>query len=303
MSILATAFRLYLDETRPQFVVLSLVLAFLGGGMAFATGSFHAGHVALAALGLTLLHVSVNVLNDYHDFRSGIDLAVERTPFSGGSGLLPAGHIQPGDALRLGVASFLLSVPIGIYFVLERGLVLLPLFLVGAFLVVAYTPLITRIGWGAAEVCAGLGLGTLPVAGIYYILTGRLTAEALYGSIPSGLLVANLLLLNEFPDVDADRLGKRRTLPIQFGKVKAAWVFTSFAAATYIWIFVGVVAGMMPLWALLGCLTLPFALKAARGAFRPDERAGIVPALQANVVVVLATQALLAFGFVLFRVI
>ncbi len=105
-------------ETRPQFLMLSVVLAFLGTAIAWYDGYFHLGHALLAGIGLVLAHISVNTLNDYFDYRSGIDLATKRTPFSGGSGILPAGLLSPAQVLWLGLGSFLLTVPIGIYFVL-----------------------------------------------------------------------------------------------------------------------------------------------------------------------------------------
>ncbi len=293
--------KIYFLETRPQFLLLSLVLAILGTGMAAASGFFNILHAVLAFLGLLLLHISVNILNDYFDYKSGVDLATSRTPFSGGSGFLPNNILSPRSVLFLGLGAFMLAVPIGIYFISVRGLALLPLFLVGAVLVLAYTSLLTRIGGGMAELAAGLGLGTLPVFGIYYILTGHAAGTAVYASIPSGFLVANLLLLNEFPDAEADKIGKRRTLPIILGARGAAVAYSMLTAAVYVWIVMGVVLKLMPAWTLLGCLTLPMAVKAIAGSFASNDMAKLMPALGANVLVVLLTQLLLGIGFALSR--
>lgn len=287
-------------ETRPQFLLLPVVLVFLASAMALNAGRVDLLDAFLACAGLLLLHASVNVLNDYHDFQTGIDQRTRRTPFSGGSGLLPAGRLRAGQALLLGRLCFASAVPIAVYFLLAKGFSLLPLFLVGAFFVVGYTPVLTRVGMGAGEIAAGLGLGTLPVAGTYFILTGTLTAEALYASVPSGFLVLNLLLLNELPDVEADRFGGRRTLPIVLGVRKAAWVYGVVSVGVYVWIAAGVLLGLMPAWTLLGCLTLPAAVRAIRGSFvAPEQPERLLPALGANVFVVLATQAAIAFGYLL----
>jgi 1,4-dihydroxy-2-naphthoate octaprenyltransferase len=291
----------YLLETRPQFLILSLVLAILGTGMAVASGSISFLWAVLAFVGLLLLHISVNTLNDYFDFKSGVDLATRPTPFSGGSGFLPAGKLTAKEVLWIGVGTFMLAVPIGIYFILERGLPLLPLFIVGAVFVLAYTSFLTKIG-GLSELSAGLGLGTLPVFGIFYILTGEATGAALFASIPSGFLVANLLLINEIPDAEADKVGKRKTLPIILGKRGAAMVYSALTILTYVWIAAGVVAGYMPVWTLLGCLTLPMAFKAISGSFKYDDMSKLIPALGANVMVVLLTQLLMGVGFILSRV-
>lgn len=289
----------YFLETRPQFLLLSLILAVLGTGMALANGYFNITHAVLAFLGLLLLHISVNTLNDYFDFKSGVDLATQRTPFSGGSGFLPNKIMTPKAVLWLGLGAFIFAVPIGAYFVSIRGVSLLPLFAIGAVFVLAYTPLLTRIGGGMAEIAAGLGLGTLPVFGIYYILTGQVTGAAIYASIPSGFLVANLLLLNEIPDAEADKIGKRKTLPIVIGPKGAAVVYAALTVATYLWVIIGVIFDVMPLWTLLACLTLPLAFKAIAGSFASDNMEKLMPALGANVMVVLLTQLFLGIGFIL----
>ncbi len=113
-------------------MTLSVVLAFLGTSIAWYNGYFHLGYALLAFVGLLLCHISVNVLNDYFDYRSGVDLETKRTPFSGGSGILPAGLLRPTQVLWFGLASLLLAIPKGVYFVIVRGWLLLPLLLVAA---------------------------------------------------------------------------------------------------------------------------------------------------------------------------
>jgi len=208
--------KIWFLETRPQFLMLSLVLAFLGTAIAWYDGYYQPWHALLAGAGLVLAHISVNTLNDYFDYQSGIDLVTRRTPFSGGSGILPAGLLTPGQVLRLGLGSLLLAVPIGIYFTLVSGWQLLPLLLVAAGLILLYSPFILKRPW--PEWAAGVGLGTLPVLGMYFVQTGAYTLPALIAAVPSGFLVHNLLLLNEFPDAEADMVDNRKTLVITSGK-------------------------------------------------------------------------------------
>ena len=122
-------------ETRPQFLILSVISAFLGTAIAWNEGFFQPGHALLAGIGLILAHISVNTLNDYFDYRSGIDLTTKRTPFSGGSGILPAGLLRPQQVLWLGLGALLLAIPVGVYFTVISGWQLLPLLLVAAFFI------------------------------------------------------------------------------------------------------------------------------------------------------------------------
>jgi 1,4-dihydroxy-2-naphthoate octaprenyltransferase len=252
----------------------------------------------LAFLGLLLAHISVNVLNDYFDYRSGIDLETKRTPFSGGSGMLPAGLLKPRQVLWFGLVSFLLALVIGAYFVMTRGWLLLPLLLIAAVCVLLYTPLMLKLRW--PEWAPGVGLGALPVLGAYFVQTTTYTLPAVIASIPSAILVHNLLLLNEFPDVEADKKAGRKTLPITMGKKKASIIYSVLTIVVYLWIIGVAVVEQEPVL-LIALLTLPFAIKAIQGALRPDEMDKLVPAMGNNVLVVLLTQLLLGIGYILAR--
>jgi len=282
---------------RAPFLPLSVVLAFLGTCIAWYDGAFHLGYALLAFFGLLLAHISVDVLNEYFDYKSGIDLETKRTPFSGGSGALPAGLISPKQALWLGLGSFLVIVPVGIYFTIIRGWLLLPLLLVAAVCIILYTPFILKLRW--PEWAPGLGMGALPVLGAYFVQAGAYTLPVVIACIPSGILVHNLLLLNEFPDVEADSKAGRKTLPITMGKTRASVVYSVLTVVVYLWIIGGVVAGVMPPFSLIALLTLPFAIKAIRGALKPQEMSKLVPAMANNVLVVLLTQLLLGIGYIL----
>lgn len=289
--------KLYFLETRPHFLLLSVALAFLGASIAWYDGYFHIGYALLAGFGLLLTHISVNTLNDYFDYRSGVDLATKRTPFSGGSGFLPAKLLTPGQVFWLGMSSFLLAVVIGIFFLVTKGWLLLPLLLLAAVCVLFYTPVLLKTPW--PEWAAGLGLGTLPILGLYFVQSAQYTWHAVIASIPSGILVHNLLLLNEFPDVEADGQAGRRTLPIILGGARASLIYSGFSIAVYLWVIGWVSAGVMPVFCLISLLTIPFALKAIKGSRRHQDMAQLVPAMASNVLVVLVTQLLLGIGYIL----
>jgi 1,4-dihydroxy-2-naphthoate polyprenyltransferase len=299
-------FKVWFLETRPQFLTLSLVLAFLGTSIAWYDNYFNLGYALLAGIGLVLTHASVNIINDYFDYRSGIDLETPRTPFSGGSGILPAGLLTPRQALWLGLGALIVTVPIGIYFIVVRGLWLFPLLIIAAIFILLYSPFILKRPW--PEWVAGAGLGSLPILGLYFVQTGAYTWTALVASVPSFFLVHNLLLLNEFPDAEADVKAHRKTLPLTIGKKNAAIVYSVAAIAVYVWVVVWVAisqfttAKMMPAWTLLALLTLPLTLRAIKGAMHNDDKARLMPGMAANVMTMLLTQLLLGIGFILGRI-
>ncbi len=289
--------KIWVSETRPRFMILSVVLAFLGNSIAWYDGAFRPGLAAPALVGLLLVHISVNTINDYFDYKSGVDLKTKRTPFSGGSGILPAGLLKPEQVLGLSMASFLLASAIGIYFIITRGWLLLPLLIMGATCALLYTPFIARMRW--PEWAAGLGMGSLPILGTYFVQTTAYALPAVVASIPSGILVHNLLLLNEFPDVEADKTAGRRTLPIIIGRERAGLVYSALTVSVYLWIAGGVMTRMMPFFSLLALLTLPLAIKAIRGTRNPDDMGQLMPAMANNILVVMLTQLLLGIGYLL----
>ncbi|GAB6093951.1 1,4-dihydroxy-2-naphthoate polyprenyltransferase [Desulfatiferula olefinivorans] len=294
---------LWIMETRPQFLTLSVVLTFLGTAMAWLDGPVNVWHAVLAGFGLMLTHGSANAVNDYFDFKSGIDLDVERTPFSGGSGLVPEGKIGVNQALWVGIVTTLAAFAIGVFFCIEKGWMLMPLLIVAVLCLVLYTPVILKTPW--PEWSPGLGLGILPLLALYFIQFGRYDGTILVASVPSGILVHNLLLLNEFPDVAADRKGGRKTTPVLFGMDAAVTLFARATWAVYGWI-AGCVAltlitgtVVMPVYSLLSLLALPWAVKAIRGSRSYNDRSILVPALGHNVTFILLTQVLLGIGYML----
>jgi len=290
--------KLWFLETRPQFLLLSVVLVLLGTAMAWNEGHFGGLRFILTTLGLVLAHASVNVLNDYFDYKSGIDLHVTRTPFSGGSGLLPNGLLEPKSVYRFGVGCLLVALFIGIYLTYVSGWRLLPLILIGGIVIYIYTSFLTK--WLIGEIWAGLGLGTLPVLGTYFIQTGHYSLEGLVASLAPGILTANLLFLNEFPDTEADQQGGRFHWVIALGTRRASRLYAGLMIMTYVCIVGGVISKTMPSLSLIALLSIPFAWKAIHITLKHHDNVHeMIPALKANVITILTTDALLALAYFL----
>ena len=187
---------------------------------------------------------------------------------------------------------------IGIYLTFLSGWQLLPLILLGGPVIYFYTSHLTK--WLAGEFWAGLGLGTLPVLGTYFVQTGSYSAEAVVASLAPGFLTANLLFLNEFPDVEADKKGGRYNLVIALGPKTAGRLYAGLMALTYLSIIGGVVLKLMPPASLIGLASIPFTFKAISVTFKHyDNIQKLIPALKANVITVLGTNALVAAGYFL----
>jgi len=289
---------LILGPMRPPFLILAPACTLAGIGVAFwrSSGQINCWFAVLCILGAIAAHISVNTINEYFDFKSGLDTKTKRTPFSGGSGTLPANPQAAGMALATGLISLGIVGLIGIYFAIQRGWQIVPLGLLGMLVIYIYTFWLLKFPF-LSLISPGLGFGTLVVTGTDFVLTGSYSLVGFLVSLVPFFLVNNLLLLNQFPDVEADKSVQRRNYPITIGLKPSAVIFTIFNILTYGSIILGVTAFHFPYLSLLGLLTLVLAIPACQRALRyPDDIPNLMPALGQNVLINILTPVLLAIG-------
>lgn len=293
--------RALLLVTRAPFLILTPSCILVGFASALHEGYFNALNAALALLGSLLFHVSVNVLNEYYDYKRGTDLLTRRTPFSGGSGALPLGLIDPSQTFRIGVGSLILGAAIGCYFIFLHP-ILLPIVAAALAIVYFYTPILVKVK--ITELFPGLGFGPLLVVGGYITQLPKglldVSPVPVLASIPVGLLVSNLLFLNEFPDYEADLATGRMHGVIALGRKKASKVYVSILSLVYASIAVPVIFSLLPTTALISLATLPLAAKASKNVLENyEDIPKLIPSLTQNAVITLLTPVLLALGLIL----
>ena len=287
----------YLGIARAPFLTLPVALVAAGAAAGAYEGNFNWLHTVAALLGLLALHAAVNSLNEAGDMRTGIDLQTERTPFSGGSGTLPSGRLSVRQTILFSAICCAIGLIIGVWFMMRIGWVVLPLLIAGAFCILAYTDWLARIGLG--EIAAGLGLGALPVAGTALVQDGTIGATAVAAASPAFFMTFNLLLLNEFPDEQADRAGGRRNLVILVGRQTAAKLYAAAALSAPVTILVSIFAGVLPFLSTLAVLPSLLLVRPFIWAFK--DPAAPVPAagLGLNVLWNLSTNLTLAVSLLL----
>jgi 1,4-dihydroxy-2-naphthoate octaprenyltransferase len=284
----------YLAVARVPFLALPVTLVALGVATAIQDGQFSPVRSALALVGLVAANVTVNALNEASDYEQGIDEQTDSTPFSGGSKTIPEGELEPADARRFAAVTAGVALLVSAYFALVVGPAIVPLLVAGTVFVIGYTDVFARIALG--EVVAGLGLGGLPVLGVALVQTGTVGPTAVAVAVPASLLTATLLLLNEFPDEDADRAGGRRNVVLVFGRRRAAWAYVLVALAVPTSLLAFVFVGQLPVAALLGVMPAVLLARPLSWALERPEQSVPVAALRDNVGWILATNAAVAVG-------
>ena len=291
-----------LGPARAPFLTLPPVVTLLGLGVAmWRTGGeqVHYWYFLLALIGALAAHISVNALNEYSDYKSGLDALTQRTPFSGGSGALQAQPALAKKALWLGIISALVVLLIGVFFLWRWGWGIVPLGILGLIVVIAYTPLLSHVPL-ACLIAPGLGFGLLMVMGTDYVLTGSYSLAAFWASLVPFFLVNNLLLLNQFPDVEADRQVGRRHYPMVIGREKSAVLFGVQLALAYLALILGAALGYLPWLTLLGLLTVVIAIPTYKGVrAHADDIEQLIPFMGKNVLINLATPLLMAVGLII----
>jgi 1,4-dihydroxy-2-naphthoate octaprenyltransferase len=251
---------------RFHFTSASFMPAILGGMIAWTTDEkFLPGYFLLVMLGLILNHMALNMTDDYYDFRHLVDVfaADGKNPYTGGSGLLSSGLIQPQKMRQVFITFYIIAISIGVFLGIMRGALVLLLLVIGFFCAYFYTAPPIRFGYrGVGELaqllCFGPGIGI----GAYYVQAQRISWEAFWGTLPFGIMLFSMITINEIPDYSEDRKGGKLNLVARFGRETGVWLFIVSLLSAYAVILVGVILGRIPVLGMISLLTLPIAYKA-----------------------------------------
>jgi 1,4-dihydroxy-2-naphthoate octaprenyltransferase len=282
---------------RLPFLVLTPVCVLLGASIVIASHTaVDDVMIALVLTGAVAAHISINALNEYHDFNSGLDLQTRRTAFSGGSGALPDHPEAVTAVLIAGLLSLLATIAIGGYLIAVTGTSILPIGIAGIVLVASYTQWLNRSPW-LCLIAPGTGFGSLMVVGTHLVLTGNVSGPIWLVSLVPFFLINNLLLLNQYPDINADASVGRKTFPIVFGINNSNIVYALFMAAAYATIVLLVANKQIPVTGLVALLPLALSLFALSGAVRYSSKIGEQPRyMAANVAAAVLTPLLLGMA-------
>ena len=250
----------WLRAIRVKFLLASVIAVSLGLSLAWHSGHpIDILHALLTFAGVISLHASVDLLNDYWDFKRGIDTKTKRTKMSGGTGVLPEGLLTPKSVYIVGIAFLILGAIIGIYFVIIFGITIGLILGFAILSVIFYSTKI--VNWGLAEIFVTIK-GTLIIIGTYYIQSQSIDDFTILAGIVVGVLSSLVLFVTSIPDHDVDKEKGRRTLIIIFGKANAVKTFLIFPILAYGIIIYGVVSGLFPIYSLIVLLAKPFLIMA-----------------------------------------
>ncbi|WOH37817.1 prenyltransferase [Thalassotalea fonticola] len=221
-------FATLLKTMRLPFLTLTLFCVLLGLSTAIYSDAVISWFdFSICLVGAFSAHIAVNTLNEYQDFHSGLDFKTIKTPFSGGSGGLIENSMAAPLVLKTVLISIAVTMLCGCYFIYQFGTTILPLGVIGITIIITYTRYINK----SPLLCLfapGIGFGALMVVGTDFVLTGHFSVTAMSAGAVCLFLVSNLLLLNQIPDVDADKSVGRKHIVITYGINNSLVVYTVF---------------------------------------------------------------------------
>ncbi len=288
--------KVWLRAVRIRFLLASIISVCLGLAInSWQNKTIDIGFAVLTFVGVAALHASVDLLNDYWDYKRQIDTDTQRTKFSGGTGVLPEGLLKPQQVYRAGVLMLIIGSAIGAFFIFERGITIAVILGFAIVSIYFYSTRIVDSGLGEVFVAVK---GSMIVLGTYFVQSSHITLEPVIAGIVSGVLSSTVLFVNSFPDYDADKKHGRKTLVIVLGKHRAASAVWAFPSTIYGIILAGVISGIFPVMSLITLSTMPMAIRSIISLKKNYQDVnGLVPVMQGFVTYSRITGALFVISF------
>jgi len=247
----------WLLAIRPKTLPAAAASVIVGTVLAWYDGVFSAGP-AVAALAIALLlQIGSNLANDVYDDERGADTAERLGPLRvTQSGLLSRTQVKTGMKVVL-----LTALAIGLYLTWVRGPLVLVIGVAAIVAAVAYTGGPWPLGYhGLGEVFVFLFFGVTAVVGTYWVQSGTTAAAAWLMSVPVGLLITAIIVVNNLRDIEQDRVAGKHTIAVRVGVRYTRLEYATCVAVAYACVALGVALQVLPAYALVSWLSVPLAV-------------------------------------------
>lgn len=253
---------------RPWSFTMSAISVTVGATLAAVHGTFSWPLYIATALAMIAIHGGVNLLNDFFDFRSGVDAEGVATARYRPHPLVE-GKIYPLPVLWVSILLFAAGAAIGSLLAFLRGWEIFLIGVIGLIAGICYTaPPIPYKYKALGEVSVFLMWGPLSVGAAFFVQTQRFSLDALLVSIPFGVLVALVLFANNLRDFETDNRAGVINIAIVLGRHNGPKIYASMVGAAILAVVIMSIAGPLSLWSLLILLSLPTAVKLIRVMIR-----------------------------------
>jgi 1,4-dihydroxy-2-naphthoate octaprenyltransferase len=254
----------------PKIWIASTVPMFVAAAYAYGkTGEFDLFWFVVSVIGIYLIEIGKNAVNEFVDYKSGVDTFVtpdKRTPFSGGKKTIVEGKLTVEETVIIALVTILVSCAIGLAIVIFREPRVFIVGLAGVLIAVFYSLPPFKLSYrGFGEIAVGITFGPLIVIGMYLVMTHHVSIDVLLVSLPIGFLITNVLWINQYPDYEADLKGHKYNLLVRIGKQKGVIVYASLYIAAYLSLALIALVTKNPIW-IVTFITIPLAVRSVNVA-------------------------------------
>ena len=275
---------------RPKTLPAAASGVVMGSGLARMDHSFQVLPAFAALCVALLLQIGSNVANDVYDFERGADTSERHGPLR----VTQAGLLTPAQMKRGMWIIFGLAALIGLYLAFLRGWLVIVLGLAAIISAIAYSGGPFPLGYHAlGDLFVFIFFGVMGVTGTYYVQSGSVSPAAWWMSVPVGLMITDILVVNNLRDLENDRAAGKRTLAVLLGEGWTRIQYVVFMAVSFMLMPVLIWRGILPLSTLLAWLSLPLAWTSTRSVLTQCGR-------PLNAALAMTGQTVLAFSLLVF---
>jgi 1,4-dihydroxy-2-naphthoate octaprenyltransferase len=254
---------------RPRTLPAGAAGVVMGSALAWGEGRFRLDAFLACLAASLLLQIGSNLANDVFDYERGTDTAERLGPTRvTQSGLLSPAQVRGGMAVVFGLAAI-----IGLYVAWLGGWPIIVIGVAAILAAIAYTGGPFPLGYhGLGEVFVFIFFGLASVAGTYFVQAGAVSTAAWWMTLPPGLIITAILVVNNLRDIDLDRKGRKLTLAVRLGERATKGEYLACMIVAYLVLPLATAIGVIPWWALLAWLSLPPAFRATHAVLTQEGR-------------------------------
>jgi 1,4-dihydroxy-2-naphthoate octaprenyltransferase len=265
-----SSIQIWIMASRPKTLPAAAAPVLAALGLAVRDGVFRPEPALAALMAALLLQVGANLANDVFDYQRGADTEERLGPRRvTATGMLTPAQVKTGMWVVFGLAGLL-----GIYLISVGGWPVLFIGVLAILAAIGYTGGPFPLGYyGMGDLSVFVFFGLAAVGGTYYVQAGVVSEEALWTSLPMGLLTVAILVVNNLRDIETDRAAGKHTLAVRFGKRGArfeygACLLISYLAPALMWLAGAGGPGVMLTW-----FSIPLAMNMLRSVYTIEGRA------------------------------
>lgn len=216
---------------RPKTLPAAASSAILGSALAIHDGKFRLFPAIIALLISILLQVGANFANDLFDFQKGADAKNRLGPIRvTQAGLLSTNQVISGMVIVFGASAIL-----GLYLALDAGWFVVLIGFLAILAALAYTGGPFPFGYHSlGDIFVLIFFGFAAVCGTYFIQARTISPASIWGGMAMGLLITNILIVNNLRDIDSDKQVNKRTLAVRIGAKWTRIEYSIFVLFAYL---------------------------------------------------------------------